>query len=57
MSTTNSKEFWDKINKLGPRSNKTIPEEIVDCNGNGICEERFVLEKWRKDFFVVLGFL
>jgi hypothetical protein len=50
MSTTNRKEFWDKINKLGPRSNITFPEEIVDCNGNVICEERFVLEKWRKDF-------
>lgn len=49
-STTNPKEFWDKINKFGPRSNKTIPEETVDCNGIVIWEERLILEKWRKDF-------
>jgi hypothetical protein len=45
----NPTEIWDKINKVGPRSNKIIPEEIMDYNGKVLCEERLVLELWRKD--------
>jgi hypothetical protein len=50
VSTTNSKEFWDKINKLGPRTDKNIPREIVNENGDIIREDQEVLTRWKCDF-------
>lgn len=50
ISTNNPKEFWDKINTLGPRSDKSIPCEIIDENGNVVRNENEVLEKWKRDF-------
>jgi hypothetical protein len=50
ISTSNPNEFWDKINKLGPRSDKTIPCEIIDDNGNVVRDEDAVLGKWKRDF-------
>lgn len=50
ISTNNPKEFWDKINKLGPRSDKSIPCEIIDENDNVVRNENEVLEKWKRDF-------
>ena len=50
MSTNNPTEFWNKIGKLGPKSDRTIPREFIDSEGNTVCNERDVLEKWRHDF-------
>lgn len=50
MSTNNPNEFWDKINKLGPRSDKSIPCEIIDGAGNVVRDEQEVLNKWKRDF-------
>jgi hypothetical protein len=44
MSTHNPTEFWQKIQRLGPRKNKSIHIELVD-NGNIIRDENFVFEK------------
>ena len=50
ISTTNSNEFLDKIRKLGPRTNKTIPMEIVTEDGEFSTNEQTVLDRWRRDF-------
>lgn len=50
MSTKNPSEFWQKIEKLGPRIGKTIPMEIVDDAEVIVRTENEVLEKWRRDF-------
>lgn len=49
ISTSNPTEFWRKIKSLGPRTNKTIPLEVIE-NDSVISEERRVFEKWRTDF-------
>ncbi|XP_053381944.1 uncharacterized protein LOC128549356 [Mercenaria mercenaria] len=50
MTTNNPNEFWEKINKIGPRGDNTIPCEIIDDNGNVVRNEREVLDKWKRDF-------
>ena len=45
MSTKNPNEFWQKIEKLGPRIGKTIPMEIVDDAEVIARTENEVLEK------------
>ncbi|XP_060587764.1 uncharacterized protein LOC132743245 [Ruditapes philippinarum] len=49
-STNNPKDFWNKINKLGPRKCKDIPIEIIDSNGRVCHDESSVFERWRSDF-------
>jgi len=49
-STSNPNDFWDKINKLGPRNKPSIPVEIVDDLGNCNRDENAVFERWRSDF-------
>lgn len=50
MSTNNPNEFWEKINKLGPRNDSTIPCEIADDSGNVVRNEQEVLDRWKGDF-------
>ena len=50
MSIKIPNEFWQKIEKLGPRIGKTIPMEIVDDAEVIVRTENEVLEKWRRDF-------
>ncbi|VDI60035.1 Hypothetical predicted protein [Mytilus galloprovincialis] len=50
MTSKNPTDFWEKIRKLGPRSNKCIPQEVVDDNGTITRSEQEVLERWRSDF-------
>ena len=33
MSIKNPQKFWDKINKMGPRPNKSIPVETTELMG------------------------
>ena len=50
MSTNNPNEFWNKIRKLGPRKDRTIPMEIIQNDGITSSNEKEVLDKWRQDF-------
>ncbi|VDI48001.1 Hypothetical predicted protein, partial [Mytilus galloprovincialis] len=50
MSTKNPSEFWEKIKKLGPTKDTTIPMEIINENGYPVRTESDVLKKWRFDF-------
>ncbi|CAC5366261.1 unnamed protein product [Mytilus coruscus] len=50
ISSKNPTDFWKKVRKLGPRSYKCIPQEVVDDNGNITRSEQEVLERWSCDF-------
>ena len=50
MTSKNPTDYWEKIRKLGHRSNKCIPQEVVDDNGTITRSEQEVLERWRCDF-------
>ena len=50
LNTDNPREFWDHINKLGPRKNKDIPTQVYDDNGNLNSDINIVKEKWKSDY-------
>ena len=50
MSTNNPNDFWKKVKELGPRKSQSIPMEIVNENGDTVCDETLVFEKWKCDF-------
>jgi hypothetical protein len=47
---TNPKEFWNKLNKLGPKKQFRIPMEILDKNGVIIRNPPDVLSSWKTTF-------
>ncbi|VDI00507.1 Hypothetical predicted protein [Mytilus galloprovincialis] len=52
LKSTNKREFWKSIGKLGianERKNQ-IPWEVVDSDGNINTDEKIVLNKWKSDF-------
>ncbi len=50
LNTTDPREFWKFIQKLGPRSKKDIPWEVYDNNGDVISDRTQVLDKWKDDY-------
>ena len=49
VNTKNPRDFWNHINKLGPRSKKEIPMK-VEINGQYTTNREQVLGKWKHDF-------
>lgn len=49
MTTRDPNEFWRKIKQLGPRSDKSIPVEIID-NGLINRNEGDVFDRWKQEF-------
>ena len=51
LNTNNPKEFWRKINELGPTSKpKDIPIEIIKSDGTVSNQLEDVLQKWKNDY-------
>ena len=50
LNTENPREFWDHINKLGPKRQNDIPTQVYDANGNLNSDINFVKDKWKSDF-------
>ena len=49
VSTSNPREFWQKLKNLGPRKSK-IPNSVYD-NNNLLCSDpNIVLNKWKSEF-------
>ena len=49
MNCTDHREFWQNINKLGPKKCNRIPNTVY--KDGLICgDEEYVLDKWRTDF-------
>ncbi|CAC5388185.1 unnamed protein product [Mytilus coruscus] len=51
ISVNNPNEFWEKISRLGPKSDTSISMEIIYDNVNSVRKEADILKKWRTDFF------
>ena len=49
MSSNNPNDFWEKIKNLGPRTDRSIPVEIIS-DGITSNDENKVFEKWKLDF-------
>jgi hypothetical protein len=50
FTSSNPREFWNKIQKLGPRKDKSIPLQIIDDSGLIQSDEAKVFERWKRDF-------
>ena len=51
MRTNDPKEFWRRINELGPKKTKDdIPLETIDQDGNTITDPDEVLGHWKHDY-------
>ena len=50
VCTKDPREFWNHINKLGPRVNTNIPMKVYDVNGVLNSDFKTVLDKWKDDF-------
>ena len=48
--SSNPKEFWNKLNKFGPKKTFNIPMEVVDKDGNIFRDSSDVLACWRLAF-------
>ena len=53
-STSNPKEFWNHLKKLGPRVNRKIPVKVKTENGY-TTNETEVLQEWKTDFSKLLN--
>ncbi len=50
ICTSDPKEFWKTIKRLGPAKKHNIPFEVYDDNNEITTEPRFVLNKWKTEF-------
>ena len=55
MQTTNPKEYWKYIGKLGVAQERkqVIPWEVMQADGSISCDTGTVLEKWKADFHML----
>ena len=50
LNTEDPKQFWNYINKLGPRKTKDIPFKVYDKQGYLTSDNSAVLDKWKTSF-------
>ncbi len=50
VNTSDPREFWKMLKKLGPNRKESIPWEVYDDNGEINCTKEFVINKWKNDF-------
>ena len=50
LQTNNPKQFWQELNKLGPKRKRKIPMEVYDEDENIVTDTNYVLNKWKTDF-------
>ena len=49
LNSNNSTEFWQQVNRLGPRKNSTIPMKVQTDDGISLDHE-VIFNKWKNDF-------
>lgn len=54
-ATGNPRDFWNEVNKLGPRSKKTVTCEALDEGGNATRDAKLVMDHWKKSFAELYG--
>ncbi len=50
VNTTDPRQFWKMLKKLGPNRKNQIPWEVYDENGQINCNKEYVLNKWKNDY-------
>ena len=50
MNTEDPKEFWDKIKRMGPQKDATIPMEVPVTEHEVVTDPQAVLRRWQTDF-------
>uniref|UniRef100_A0A3B3H959 ribonuclease H n=1 Tax=Oryzias latipes TaxID=8090 RepID=A0A3B3H959_ORYLA len=50
LQNNKSQLFWREINKLGPKSRRPIPHEILTDSGESVFLTEQVLNKWESDY-------
>ncbi len=50
-NTTDPRQFWKFIQKLGPSKQSSIPWEVYDERGDINSDREYVLNKWKSDYF------
>ena len=50
LNTENPTEFWNHVNKLGPKIDKAIPMEVYGENNTVSYDLNDVLRKWKNDY-------
>ena len=50
VCTSDPREFWNYISKLGPRKSNSVPMKVYDTDGQVITDTERVLNKWKEDF-------
>ncbi len=55
LNTSDPREFWKMLKKLGPTRKDSIPWEVYDENGQVQREKDYVLNKWKNEFSSLLN--
>ena len=55
IKTSNPKEFWKQIKKLGPSNKKNIPMKVYNDDGSENYNYEDIMKKWSEDFSGVLN--
>ena len=50
FNSSDPKQFWEQIKKLGPQSGKSIPEKVYTENGELSDDIYFVKSQWKSEF-------
>jgi len=50
LNTSNPKQFWEEIKKMGPKQKQLIPIEVYDEKHNIVHDPRIVIDQWQQDF-------
>ena len=50
VNTSDYREFWKMLKKLGPKHKDSIPWEVYDNDGQINCNKDYVLNKWKNDY-------
>ncbi len=50
LNTSNPREFWAELKKLGPRKTESIPMEVYNNDGDITVDTKEVLHKWKCEF-------
>ncbi len=54
-STSDPRQFWKHINKLGPKRKTDIPWEVYDEHGNVCHDKDTVLKTWEREYYKLLN--
>ncbi len=50
LNTSDPREFWKHIQKLGPRTKNPIPWEVYDSSGNINTDRELILNHWKSEY-------